>query len=183
MFDVSRAAKLRENRGSFRHPGKGRGAAVPVTNVIEHGSFEFRDSVKGAATNALLGDFREEPFDQVQPGSAGRSEVQVISWASLKPSADGFMRVGPIIIQNDVDHQFLRDSPVDAAQEPKKLLMPMAGLSLGNHVAVDQVQCREQSRGPVPFVIVRLPFRQPRPEGQRRLRAVERLHLALLIHA
>jgi hypothetical protein len=30
---------------------------VPGTNVIEHGAFEFGGAVKGAAPNALIGDF------------------------------------------------------------------------------------------------------------------------------
>jgi len=138
--------------------------------------------VKGTATNAPVRDFREEAFDEVQPRGARRGEVQVISGASLKPVADGFVRVRPVVIQNDVNVQFFGNSPVDAAQESEKLLMAMAGQTLGNHIAVDQVQCREQRRCPAPFVIVRLAFRQTRTQGQRRLRTIQRLYLAFLIH-
>jgi len=122
--------------------------------------------VKGTATNAPVRDFREEAFDEVQPRSACWGEVQVISGTSLKPVADGFVRVRPVFIH----------------QESEKLLMAMAGQTLGNHIAVDEVQCRQQRRCPMPFVIMRLAFRHARPQGQRRLRTIERRYLAFLIH-
>jgi hypothetical protein len=82
--------------------------------------------VKGTAANALVRDFGEEALDEVEPRSARRGEVQVISRVSLQPFADGFVRVGPLIVENDVDVQFLWDGAVDPAQEAEKLLMAVA---------------------------------------------------------
>ncbi len=59
------------------------------------------------------------------------------------------MRVRSVIVQKMwISRSF---GPVDAAQKAEKLLMPMAGQTLGNHVSVGEIQGREQRRRPVPF--------------------------------
>jgi len=60
--------------------------------------------------------------------------------------------------------------------------VPMPRLALGNDLPGGDVEGGEQGGGPVPFVVVRLPFRQAGPERKNRLGAIQRLDLALLIH-
>src|ERR1035437_3766640 len=58
----------------------------------------------------------------------------------------------------------------------------MPRLALGNDLPGGDVEGGEQGGGTVPFVVVRLPFRQAGPERKNRLGAIQRLDLALLIH-
>jgi hypothetical protein len=51
------------------------------------------------------------------------------------------------------------------------------------HLSRGDVQGREQGRRAMAHVVMRAPFGHPRGQGQDRLRPVERLNLALLVHA
>src|SRR5438094_3209566 len=70
----------------------------------------------------------------------------------------------------------------DLLQETQELLVPMPRLALGNDLACSDVEGGEQGGCTVPFVVVRLPFRQAGPERKNRLGAIQCLDLALLIH-
>ena len=61
--------------------------------------------------------------------------------------------------------------------------MAMARQTLANHFPVQGVQCGEQGRGSVAFVVVSHGFRSTPFHRQARLGAIESLNLALLIHA
>jgi len=61
--------------------------------------------------------------------------------------------------------------------------MPMPRLTLGNDLTRSDIEGSEQSSCTVPLVVVSLPLRQAGPERKNRLDAIQRLDLALLIHA
>lgn len=61
--------------------------------------------------------------------------------------------------------------------------MPMPRLAFANHRSFEDIQRSEQRSCSVPFLIVGLPLRQTGPQRQNRLRAVQCLNLAFLIHA
>ena len=56
-------------------------------------------------------------------------------------------------------------------------------MQLPDHAAGLQLQCGEQRRGPVPFVVVGAAFQLSRTHWQHRLRTVQRLNLTLFINA
>jgi len=61
--------------------------------------------------------------------------------------------------------------------------MPMSRLASSDHRPLQNVERGEQRGRSVPFVIVRLSCWQTGPQRKNRLRAVQRLNLAFLIHA
>lgn len=61
--------------------------------------------------------------------------------------------------------------------------MAMARLALTDHRSFQNVQGSKQCRCAVALVVMGLPLRQTRPQGQNRLRAVQRLNLTLLVYA
>src|SRR5438445_13513205 len=61
--------------------------------------------------------------------------------------------------------------------------MAMPRHAIANDRPIQHVQRSEQGRRAIAFVVVRLPGRNSRPEGQERLSAVEGLHLTFLVDA
>ena len=59
----------------------------------------------------------------------------------------------------------------------------MTAMQLADHPAGLQLQRGKQGSGAIPFVVVRAALHLARLQRQQRLRAVQRLNLALLIHA
>ena len=49
-------------------------------------SHQLPDTAEGSSPNTLVGDFREEAFHQIRPGSAGRREVPLIAGLRGKPA-------------------------------------------------------------------------------------------------
>src|SRR5689334_1872932 len=68
-----------------------------------------------------------------------------------------------------------------SASGTRKLLVPMARLALGNDLAVGDVECREQGRRAVAFIIMREAISMAEAHRQHRLSSLQRLDLALLI--
>jgi hypothetical protein len=61
-------------------------------------SLQFVDAAMDAALDLLVGQQRKPAFDLVQPGSAGRREVQVIARATGQPGFDRRGLVGGIVV-------------------------------------------------------------------------------------
>ena len=65
-----------------------------------------------AAPNLLVGEFREPAFNEIDPGSTGRSEVQVIAGSLGQPTLDGRSLVGGVVVEDDVNVQILRNNGI-----------------------------------------------------------------------
>jgi hypothetical protein len=72
---------------------------------------------------------------------------------------------------------------VDVVEKSQKFLMPMPSVAIADGDSAGHVQSREQRRNSMALVIMRLPGRHAWSQRQDRLGAVQRLHLALFIHA
>jgi hypothetical protein len=72
---------------------------------------------------------------------------------------------------------------LDLVEEAAELGSPVAREARADHRARLHVQGGEQAGGAVAGVVVGAPLHLARPQRQERLRAVQRLHLALLVHA
>ena len=59
-----------------------------------------------------------------------------------------------VIVQYKMDGKVGPDTLIDAVQEANELLMAMAGLTLPNDAALQNVQRCEEGRGAMSFVIV-----------------------------
>ena len=90
---------------------------------------------------------------------------------------------GSIVVDDQMQVQIEWCPDVDQLQEANKLLMAMPRHAIANDGAIEHVQCSEQGRRAIAFVVVRLPGRDSRPQRQERLSAVEGLDLAFLVDA
>jgi len=71
--------------------------------VFHDGTFELRDTLEGAATNAFSGDVGEEPLDHVDPGSRGRREVQMEAGMGLEPSLYARRLMRGIVVNDEME--------------------------------------------------------------------------------
>ena len=63
--------------------------------VVLDGFFKFSDGIEGASADGLIGDFREESLDEVEPGAGGWNEVENESLVVCEPCLDVGVLVGP----------------------------------------------------------------------------------------
>jgi hypothetical protein len=70
-----------------------------------------------AAAEELVGEVAEPAFDLVDPGRAGRGEVQVEAWTFGQPGVDRRGFVGGQVVADHVHVQLGRHRLIDADQE------------------------------------------------------------------
>ena len=144
---------------------------------------EGRDTAEGAAADAFARDLSEEAFDEVQPRGSRRGEVEVKPWVLAHPRLHGRVRVRAVVVEDEMDVLLAGGLAIDLVQEGEELGMRMAGVAGVDHVALQDIEGGKQRRRPVPCVVMRLPGRQPRPQGQHRLGPIQGLDLALFVNA
>src|SRR5690606_40175402 len=69
------------------------------------------------------------------------------------------------------------------AQELEEFLAAVTPVQLTNDFSRSDVECSEKRRGAVSHIVVGPPLGDTGRQGQYRLSAIERLNLALLVHA
>ena len=146
---------------------------------------EVGDASESAAAQAFVGEFFEPAFDQVQPGTRGRGVVQV-------PAATIFVRepfrdfrggMSRQVVQDDMHTQTAWNAGVDLFEEPQHIGAGVALAQIGQNLPGGDVHRREQVDRAVAFVVMRHGSGAARFHRQRRLSAVQRLALGLLIEA
>ena len=100
------------------------------------------------------------------------------------PVEPGFHRgmvVGAIVVQHKVSGRLAGKLVIQTAKESHKLLMPVSRVALADNLALQHVERREERRCPVALIVMRHRAAAALFQGQARLRAVQRLNLALLV--
>ncbi len=136
-----------------------------------------------AAANTALGDLGKESLDQVQPASAGGSEVHMIAGMACEPVPHFVDFVRAVVVHHEMHLDVGGDGGIDPGQKLQELLMPMATMAVAERLAGGHIQRGEQRSDAMPFVVMGLAGRHAWRQGQNRLRAVQSLYLALFIHA
>ena len=77
------------------------------------------DAAMRAALDLLVGEQREPAFDLVEPGGAGRREVEVIARVAGEPGFDGWRFVGGVIVEHQMDVEIGRHGLLDLRQADK----------------------------------------------------------------
>ncbi len=149
---------------------------------LADGFFQFRGAAMSTSLDLALTEQSEPALDQVEPGGRRGREVQVETRMTRKPSSDSRRLVRPVVVQDQVHIELGRNVGVDGSQERKKLLAAMTSVKLTDHSTGGQVERRKQARGSMPRIVMRAAFRHAGGQRQDRLRSVERLDLALLVH-
>src|SRR5262245_65280874 len=84
------------------------------------------------AADALLRDIGEEALDEIEPGGAGRREVQLEAAMPGKPRLHLGRLVRPVVVEHQVDVEVPLHAPLDALQEADKLFRTMPGMALAD---------------------------------------------------
>ena len=118
---------LPQNRRRGGRPDERFGMAVVMRHVLFDRANEIGDAAERAPTNPLAGDLGEPPFDQIEPRRARGNEVSVIARMGGEPGLDGRMRVGAVVVQDQMNVAPLRDRAIELLQEGQELGVPLAG--------------------------------------------------------
>ena len=73
-----------------------------------------------AALDLLFGEHGEPAFDQIEPGAASGSEVQMKPGALGQPAMNQRGFVSSIVVQNQMDLEMSRDLSIDSVEEATK---------------------------------------------------------------
>ena len=89
------------------------------------------------AADSLFGDLREEPLHLVQPRTTRRREVKMILGVTEEPAFHHRRLVSGVIVHDQVDLNAgpLGDLGVDLVEEREEFLMPMAAMTMADHLA------------------------------------------------
>ncbi len=114
-------------------------------------------------------------------GSRGprRGEVEVKPCVLAHPRFHGRVLVRAVVVEDEMDVLLAGGLAIDLVQEGEELGMRMARVASVDHVALQDIEGGKQRRRPVPRVVMRLPSRQPRPQGQHGLGPIQGLAFAI----
>src|SRR5664279_2812104 len=154
-----------------------RGFIVAGDECVDVGD-EFWNALEGRAVERFAGQDREPDFNLVEPGGMCRGVMKPHVSVSLQPHV-AFGLMGGEIIEDDMD--FTRwMSGDDMVHEVQKLDAPSPFIVLADDCPAGEIECREERRRSMPFVVVRLPRHgAPVRKFQVTLRAFERLDRGL----
>jgi len=78
--------------------GFGRALCTTIYSLMT--AFKFGHAGENATTNAFDCDVAKEPFEHVEPGRAGRCEMDMKAWVLGQPSLDLWVLVGCVVIHD-----------------------------------------------------------------------------------
>ena len=152
----------------------GLGSSLWASMKAAMSDFSLLDAAMNAALDLFVGEQREPAFDLVQPGSAGRREVQVIARVAGQPGPDRRRLVGGVIVEHQVDVETGRHGGFDRGEEAAEFDRAVALVAAADDPAGGDVERGEQRGGAVTRIIVAAPLDLSGPHRQQRLGAVER---------
>ena len=98
---------------------------------------------------------------------------------ACEPSPDLRVFVSGVVVDHGFNQLAGRDSAFDVVEETDELPMPVLLHAAADHLAIEDVERCEQRCGAVALAVVRHGTATARLERRSRLRAIERLDLAL----
>jgi hypothetical protein len=79
------------------------GVLVAVVEILKHGFLQGVNGGVASTTYAPFGDFSKQPFNEIEPASAGWREVDVITRVSGQPVLNLGHFVCAVVVQHQVD--------------------------------------------------------------------------------
>ena len=131
----------------------------------------------------LVGEQCEPAFDLIEPGGAGRGEMEVIARAAGEPRFDGRGLVGGVIIEHEMDVEIGRHGLLDLAEELAEFDRTVTLVAAADDLAGSNVQSGEQRGRAVTLVVMTTPLDLTGAHRQQRLGSVECLDLRFLVDA
>lgn len=158
-------------------PCKWLGLFVVVVNVIEDSLTQFLDRTEASAPDALVGDFSEKAFDLIEPTGVGGDEVNMPAWMAHQPFANRCRLMGCVVVDDDVQIEFVRGFTFNFTQESEKLFMRVTLVAVSIDLARFDIESGEKRGRAMAEIIARAAFWLTWFHGQQRLAAFERLYL------
>ena len=118
---------------------------VVAGDVVQQEFFQSLGVVH-TLSQGLLAQDTEEAFHHVDPGSMGRSVMEVHAGMPLQPVPHRLVLVNVEIVENHVQLA-LRKGGNDVLEEAKKVERSAALLDVGYHLATGELQRRQQDLG------------------------------------
>ncbi len=131
----------------------------------------------------LLVNSPNQALDQIQPTGTGGHKVRDKARVALQPGLDLGLLVRTVVVHHQMQAYLSGELLVEAAQKLQELLVAMPLIALSDHPSLQDLQSGEQRGRSVAFVVMRHGSAASLFHGQARLRAIQRLDLALFIHA
>ena len=119
-----------------------------------------------AALDLLVGEESKPAFYLIEPGGAGRGEVEVIARVAGEPRFDGWRFVGGVIVEHQMDIEIGRHGLLDLREEVAEFDRTVTLVAAANDPAGGNVQGGEQRGRAMPRVIMAAPLGLPRPHRQ-----------------
>ena len=107
------------------------------------------------APELFFGQEREEALDLVEPGGAGRREVDMPARMAGQPTLNGRRLVGCVVVHDQMDVELVGDLGFESAQELEELPAAVAWEALADDLAGGDVEGGKQGGGPVAHVVMR----------------------------
>src|ERR1700761_396871 len=148
--------------------------------LIEEGvdrGLQFLDAAMHTAPDLLLGQQGEEALNLVQPGTAGRGQVDMPARALGQPVADQSGLVRGVVVPDQMHIQPSRYCGLDLVAELAELSGAMTRIALTDDLPRCDGKRGEQRGRAMPGVIMAAPLRLSGSHGKPRLAAIQRLDL------
>src|SRR5262245_17787632 len=109
-----------------------------LVQVVPDRLLQRRHTPERPAPDPPLRERREEPLDLVEPGDAGRREVDDEPRVPQQPPLHPRGLVRAVVVPEDVDRHpvLLRDGRVDEVEEADELLLPVAAVAAADPLPV-----------------------------------------------
>ena len=170
-----------EDRFGGRCPYERSTIAVVGVDVARDRVLQMVDGMEGSASDPAARDGGEEALDGVEPGGRCRGEMERPARMIGEPFENLGLFVGGVIVDDGVDDFSGRNSALDGIEEADELLVAMPSHAAPDHGSIEEVERGEQRGRAVALVVMGHRPAFSGLERQARLRAVERLDLALLV--
>ena len=121
---------------------KGPSLLIVVVEVRADRIDQIADVQEIAAANLLLREVRKPDFNEIQPGCAGRNDVQMKARMPLQPALDRRMLVGRVVIHDRVHLDIRRYVGIEHVEKLAKLLVPMASEARADHGLLELIMRR-----------------------------------------
>src|SRR6266498_856856 len=99
------AVDLFQDGSALGFPAIGRRLEVVMREVNIDGGDQFIDAGKAAFAHDVVSELAKKALDEVEPGGAGGSEVNVNAGMFFQPSADGGMLVGGVVVDDEMQRE------------------------------------------------------------------------------
>lgn len=88
---------------AFAVPLEWHGISVVFVEVVGDGFLKCTNASERSSSNAFVGDLRKEAFDLIDPGGAGRREMNVISRMSGEPTLHARCFMSRVVVHDEVN--------------------------------------------------------------------------------